>query len=106
MSEINDTFGLVGVSLDGKYEVASIVAEGGFGIVYRATHVALQKVVALKVLKVPPEFSGPTRVAFLEKFTLEARLIAALDHPAIVRVLDFGASPMPVGESAPWMVLD
>ena len=101
-----DAFGLVGAVLDGKYEVSSVVAEGGFGVVYRATHLGLAKAVALKVLKVPAELAAAPRKAFLEKFQQEARLIAALEHPAIVRVLDFGASPMPVGEAAPWMVLE
>jgi serine/threonine protein kinase len=104
--EIRDAFGLVGSRLDGKYAVEAVVAEGGFGVVYRGTHVALQKSVAIKVLKVPDELAGPGRKSFLERFAQEARLIAALDHPAIVRVIDFGASPMPVGEAAPWMVLD
>jgi serine/threonine-protein kinase len=101
-----DLFGLVGHRLDGKYDVVDVVAEGGFGIVYRGMHVSLQKPVAIKVLKVPAELEGAGRKAFLERFAQEARLIAALDHPSIVRVHDFGASPMPIGEAAPWMVLE
>lgn len=104
--QIDDLFSLVGASLDGKYDVASVVAEGGYGIVYRAVHVGLQKPVALKVLKVPVDLPIAARTAFLEKFTQEARLIGALDHPAIVRVLDFGVSPMPQGEPSPWMALE
>lgn len=101
-----DCFGLVGHSLDGKYEVESVVAEGGFGVVYRATHRTLHKHVAIKVLKVPPDLSGATRSEFLAKFAQEARTVGAMDHAAIVRVLDFGACPMPQGEAAPWMALE
>lgn len=101
-----DPFRLVGERLDGKYEIGAVVAEGGFGVVYRADHRTLRKPVAVKVLKVPADLAGPTRKQFLQKFEQEAQTIARLDHPAIVRVLDFGASPMPEGEAAPWMVLE
>lgn len=103
---VGDPFRLVGERLDGKYEIRAVVAEGGFGVVYRADHRTLRKPVAVKVLKVPADLAGPTRKQFLQKFELEAQTIARLDHPAIVRVLDFGASPMPEGEAAPWMVLE
>lgn len=105
-SSTSDPFRLVGERLDGKYEIRAVVAEGGFGVVYRADHRTLRKPVAVKVLKVPADLAGPTRKQFLQKFEQEAQTIARLDHPAIVRVLDFGASPMPEGEAAPWMVLE
>lgn len=105
-TEAEDCFGLLGERLDGKYDIESVVAEGGFGVVYRGTHRGLQKPVAVKVLKIPPELSGATRSEFLAKFALEARTIAALEHPAVVRVMDFGAGPMPKGEAAPWMALE
>lgn len=101
-----DSFGLVGTRLDGKFEIDAVVAEGGFGVVYRATHISLRRPVAVKVLKVPPELNDAARRLFLDRFAKEAQTIAALDHPAIVRVIDFGASLMPRGEAAPWMVLE
>lgn len=101
-----DPFGLVGTRLDGKYEVESVIAEGGFGVVYRATHRTLGTPVAVKVLKVPEQLGGAARKAFLDRFAQEAQVIARLDHPAIVRVTDFGASLMPMSEAAPWMVLE
>ncbi len=101
-----DFFGLVGVTLDGKYDVERVVAEGGFGVVYRATHCGLRRPVAIKVLRTPAHLDAAPRAPFLEKFAPEARLIADLDHPAIVRVLDFGVGPVPNGEVAPWMVLE
>jgi serine/threonine protein kinase len=101
-----DVFGLVGGRLEGKYDIEALVAEGGFGVVYRGVHRALQKTVAVKVLKVPEGLNSPLRKEYLEKFAHEARTIAQYEHPSIVRVLDFGASTMPRGEATPWMVLE
>ena len=106
MDPTTDPFGLVGTRIAGSYDVEALVAEGGFGVVYRATHRALRRPVAIKVLKVPAELEGPARRAFLDAFATEARTVAALEHPAIVRVIDFGASLMPRGEAAPFMVLE
>jgi serine/threonine protein kinase len=103
---VDDLFGLVGTRLDGKYDVVETVAEGGFGVVYRGTHATLDRPVAVKVLKAPEHLQGNLRRAFLDCFSQEARTIARLEHPAIVKVLDFGASPMPRGDTAPWMVLE
>jgi serine/threonine-protein kinase len=55
------------------------------GVVYRAEHVGLKRVVALKVLDA--EFSTPTLVA---RFQREATSAARLDHPGCVRILDHG----------------
>lgn len=101
-----DAFRLVGTRLDGKYTVEALVAEGGFGIVYRCAHAELQKAVALKVLKVPGHLAATAKGEFFKKFTNEARTIARIEHEAIVRVLDFGTSIMPSGELAPWMALE
>ncbi|MBK8692608.1 MAG: protein kinase [Deltaproteobacteria bacterium] len=102
----NDPFRLVGTRLDGKYAVESVVAEGGFAVVYRCAHSELQKTVALKVLKIPAHHAQSERGEFFRKFANEARTIARIDHEAIVRVLDFGSSIMPTGDLAPWMALE
>lgn len=96
-----DPFRLVGTRLDGKYAVEALVAEGGFGVVYRCAHTELQKTVALKVLKIPSHHAQSARGEFLRKFANEARTIARIEHEAIVRVLDFGSSTMPTGDLAP-----
>ncbi len=101
-----DLFGLVGTRLEGKYDVEAAIAEGGFAVVYRGLHRTLQKAVALKVLKVPDHLSDGALRAFMAKFEEEARTIARIEHPAIVRVLDSGASTMPDGRQAPWMALE
>ena len=101
-----DIFALVGTDLERKFRIEKIVAEGGFGVVYYGTHLTLEKPVAVKVLKTPGEFNDKARAQFIEKFALEGKTMARISHPNIVQVLDFGASMMPSGEMAPWMVLE
>lgn len=68
----------------GRYHIFEEVGRGGFAVVYRATRPPLETQVALKLLD-PALFSDPTiRKHFIE----EARRVAALAHPRIVRVLD------------------
>jgi predicted Ser/Thr protein kinase len=67
-------------------EVLEFVGRGGMGMVYKARQLALDRVVALKIL--PPESGRDS--AFAERFTREARSLARLNHPGIVAVYDFG----------------
>ena len=98
----SDVFGLVGRTLADKYEVERFVARGGFGSVYYARHIELDAPVAIKVLMVPDRYEGELRAEFLDGFRLEARTLAALAHPAIARVLDYGSVSIASGET-PWM---
>lgn len=97
---------LSGTTLDGKYRVDALVAEGGFGVVYRGVHLRLKKPVAIKVLKLQHLESDRMRAVVMAQFESEAATIAKLDHPAVVRVLDFGIAPTPDGAEAPWMALE
>jgi serine/threonine protein kinase len=68
------------------YEITSKLGEGGFGAVYLAKHVNLQKNVAIKVIKNDASSSDDMR---LERFRREARLMAQMDdHDNIVDVFD------------------
>jgi serine/threonine protein kinase len=70
----------------GRYEIREEIGRGGFSTVYRAYDPQFKREVALKVL--PQEFlHDPT---FRARFEREATTIAALEHPAIVPVYDFG----------------
>ncbi len=67
-------------------ELLELIGQGGMGVVYRARHRKLDRVVALKLLA--PGLAGDP--AFAERFLREARAMARLDHPNIVAVHDFG----------------
>ena len=90
--ETAPTANLCGRTLDGKYALERFVAKGGYGAVYKGTHLALDCPVAVKVLVTPERYQGPMRARFLATFKQEARTVAALRHPAIVRVYDSGAT--------------
>lgn len=77
----------IGATL-GKHRVESFIARGGMGEVYKGSHVTLGSPVAIKVL--PPEFAHDP--ASRARFEREARVVANLDHPGIVRVFDFGSA--------------
>jgi hypothetical protein len=101
-----DPFGLAGGVLDGRFRIDREVAEGGFGVVYYATQLALDRPVAIKVLKTPAGFDEAAKIQFRDRFASEAKTIARIRHPHIVDVYDFGVSQMPSGEIAPWMALE
>jgi DNA-binding beta-propeller fold protein YncE/predicted Ser/Thr protein kinase len=73
----------IGSTLAG-YRLDALIARGGMGVVYRATHLALDRPVALKVIA--PRFAGDE--AFRDRFLRESRLAARLDHPGVVPVFD------------------
>src|SRR4051794_17393105 len=74
------------VSVGDRYTLVERIAVGGMGEVWRARDALLHRDVAVKVLK--PEFAAdPT---FLERFRNEARHTAALSHPGIANVFDYG----------------
>jgi DNA-binding beta-propeller fold protein YncE len=66
------------------YRLDAQIARGGMGVVYRATHLGLERPVALKVIA--RELAD--REGFRERFLRESRLAASLDHPAVVPVYD------------------
>jgi DNA-binding beta-propeller fold protein YncE len=66
------------------YRIDARLARGGMGVVYRATHLGLDRPVALKVIA--RELAGDA--SFRDRFLRESRLAASLDHPATVPVYD------------------
>jgi streptogramin lyase len=66
------------------YRIDARLARGGMGVVYRATHLGLDRPVALKVIA--RELAGDA--SFRERFLRESRLAARLDHPAVVPIYD------------------
>ncbi len=107
MSSIEpDLHGFVGRHLDGGYEVEAVVGEGGHGVVYRAHRGETSERVAIKVLKIPADSTEEKRRGFVERFRDEARMLARLDHPAVVRALDSGVAATPTGEVLPWTAFE
>jgi serine/threonine protein kinase len=80
----------------GAYRIEELVATGGFGVVYRARHLQLERRVALKTMR--PELAFEP--VFRERFHREARRAARLDHPHIVSPTDFGE-----GDGVPYFVM-
>ncbi len=96
---------LDGRSIDTRFRLDRFVARGGYGAVYRGSHNALDCPVAVKVLAVPEELREAERERFFEAFEREARIVATLRHPSIVRVLDFGVTDL-AGIAHPFIVLE
>jgi len=77
---------LVGWVIDERYEVMQLLGEGGMGCVYRVRHRVLGRQFALKALRL--ELARDPVLA--QRFVQEARAAAAINHPNVVGITDFG----------------
>lgn len=73
-------------ALAGEYEILGEIGRGGMAIVFEAREIALDRVVALKVLPRQHTFDAE----FVARFQREARVAARLDHPHIVPIYRVG----------------
>ena len=80
-----------------RYVLESRIATGGMGEVWSARDTVLDRPVAVKVLK--PEYADDA--LFRTRFETEARHAAALHHPGIAAVFDYGESPLDDGSTTP-----
>ena len=80
---------LLGIVVDDRYEIASVIGEGGMGVVYAARHRALGKRFALKALR--KDLATDHEIA--ARFMQEARTAASISHPGLVEITDFGKLP-------------
>ena len=85
---------LVGTTIGERFELVEFVASGGMGHVYRARDGTTGNLVALKVLGSKNEEA--------ERFVREAEVLAAIDHPCVVRYLAHGATE----EGAPYLAME
>jgi serine/threonine-protein kinase len=79
---------LLGQTLAEKYRIEELINEGGMGAVYRATHVLMDKTVAIKVLH--PALAADDKI--VARFSREARAASRISHPHALNVTDFGES--------------
>jgi serine/threonine protein kinase len=77
--------------LGDRYRLSRRIAVGGMGEVWQAEDSVLHRTVAVKVLKSELSSSDPR---FLERFRAEARTTAALSHPGIANVFDYGEAAL------------
>jgi tRNA A-37 threonylcarbamoyl transferase component Bud32 len=70
----------------GKYEIIGLLGQGGNAVVYKGYHREIDRFLAVKVLR--PDYRVDPK--FVERFRLEARVIARLQHPHIVPLYDYG----------------
>jgi hypothetical protein len=76
---------LIGQRL-GQYEITALLGKGGMATVYRATQTSMGRDVAIKVIKPDLAEVGD----FVTRFEREARTVASLSHPYILKVFDYG----------------
>lgn len=84
--------------IDGKYAIEETIAEGGIGVIVRATHTGLGQQVAIKYLKA----SALDDRALVERFEREGRLAARIASEHVVRVQDVGRLP----GAGPYLVME
>ncbi len=81
---------LIGRTINDRFRVISLVAQGGMGKVYRAEQAPLGRSVALKVLN--PKYTGDKDPDFHKRFFLEASVSSKLSHPNTVTIFDYGCT--------------
>jgi serine/threonine protein kinase len=89
---------LIGTRIDGRYDVVSILGEGGMGRIYEVRHAALGRAFAMKVLR--PDLAQDAELA--ARFILEAQATASVKHPNVVQITDFGRLP----DGVPFFVME
>src|SRR4051794_19774022 len=91
------TLPTLGRMLKGQYRIDEELGSGAMGVVFKGTHVALGKPVAVKMLR----FDGFTSRDAQERFEREARTASMLVHPGIAQVFDYG-----IEDGAPFLVME
>ncbi len=80
---------LLGRVIGGRYPLVGLLGKGGMGAVYRAVQEPLGRAVALKLIRTSQAGSGDESM-LRRRFMREAQAVAALAHPSIVSLYDYG----------------
>lgn len=89
---------LVGQNL-GRYHIIEPLGQGGMASVFKAFDTVLERNVAIKIIRTDKK-EGTEQNEFLKRFQREAKALAQLDHPYILKVLDYGEQ-----EGTPYLVM-
>jgi serine/threonine-protein kinase len=89
---------LVGTVLMDRYEILEVIGGGGMGLVYKARHRLMNRIVAIKMLHKHMVSSADA----LKRFQVEAQAASCLSLPNILTIYDFGLTD----EGQPYMVMD
>jgi len=79
---------LIGTLL-GHFKVERVIAVGGMGVIYQATHSVIGRTAAIKVLS--EKYSSDKNM--IKRLHREARAVNQIGHPNIVDIFDFGQTP-------------
>ena len=103
-----DPLALVGTTVSEKYEIEAVVGEGGFAVVYKATHKVWQRPVAIKVFRALGDLPPERRDQLVKAFIQEGALLAELSErsAAICQARDVGMLETTDGRKMPYMVLE
>jgi serine/threonine-protein kinase len=89
---------LIGTVLADRYEIQEKIGTGGMGHVYKAKHLLMKRLVAIKLIL--PQYAA--NATALKRFQHEAQAASHLNHPNILTVYDFGVTP----QGLPYLVMD
>jgi serine/threonine-protein kinase len=89
---------LIGTVLSGSYEILSVLGQGGMGVVYKARHNLMERIVAIKMLQA----QLITDSMSVKRFQHESKAAGAIKHPNVISIFDFGISPT----GQPYIVMD
>lgn len=89
---------LIGTLLADRYQIISVVGEGGMGVVYKARHELIDRLVAIKMLR--SQFISDDMS--VKRFHHEAKAASRLNHPNVITLYDYGVAPS--GE--PYIVME
>ncbi|HEY9713837.1 MAG TPA: serine/threonine-protein kinase, partial [Chroococcales cyanobacterium] len=89
---------MVGKQIGDKYEILEVIGGGGMGLIYKARHLLMKRIVAIKMMH--PRYAANAMT--LKRFQQEAQAASCLSHPNILTVFDFGLTE----DGRPYLVMD